>query len=122
MNSGGLWVCTPFASPVWWSTKSAADLLAVSRSYVMLILLRALMRDDDALLDNVAADHGLEIEPHVAIVPTHEPPAAVALDHLVLVERVVVVRSTVAPPSGLLDGPPRRRAITIDRYATEPHR
>ena len=72
-------------------------------------------------LHNVAADRGLEIKPHVTVVPTHESPATVALDHLVLVERVVVVRSAVAPTSSLLDGPPRRRPITIDPYDAAVH-
>ena len=76
---------------------------------------RSPTRSCNGRIDNVAADRVLEIEPHVAIAPTHEPPAAIALDHLVLVERLVVLRSAVAPPSGFLDRPPGRRPVTIDR-------
>ena len=39
MNSGGLCVCTPFASPVCWSIKSTAVLSELRRSYDMSVLL-----------------------------------------------------------------------------------
>src|ERR1700689_363785 len=41
MNSGGLCVCTPLASPVWWSMKRTAALSEVRRSYDMVALLLA---------------------------------------------------------------------------------